>query len=224
MGIHERKEREKEQRREEILDAAQRLFFEKGLTTATMDEIAETAELSKGTLYLYYKSKEDLYLAVMMRGMEILLEMLDEVVSSNDSVPKMLIRIRDAYTAYFNNHRDYFRMMHFLQTPQFHKQVDDEMRRNCGMLNRRVWDLVNGILQRGIDEGILRNNLNPVEVGIILWSSATALMLRIDSEHQIWKETFHIDLAKTLKLSNTLLFDAICTEEGRRALAAIANT
>ena len=224
MGIHERKEREKEQRREEILDAAQRVFFEKGLSTATMDEIAETAELSKGTLYLYYKSKEDLYLAVMMRGMEILLEMLAEVVRSNDSVPKMLIRLRDVYTAYFNNHRDYFRMMHFLQTPQFHKQVDDEMRRNCGTLNRRVWDLVNGILQRGIDEGILRNDLNPVEVGIILWSSATALMLRIDSEHQIWKETFHIDLAKTLKLSNTLLFDAICTEEGRRALAAIANT
>jgi AcrR family transcriptional regulator len=188
-----------------------------------MDEIAETAELSKGTLYLYYKSKEDLYLAVMMRGMEILLEMLAEVVRSDDSVPNMLIRLRDAYTAYFNNHRDYFRMMHFLQTPQFHKQVDDEMRKNCGMLNRRVWDLVNGILQRGVDEGILRNNLNPVEVGIILWSSATALMLRIDSEHQIWKETFHIDLAKTLKLSNTLLFDAICTEEGRRALAAISN-
>ncbi|MDP2886725.1 MAG: TetR/AcrR family transcriptional regulator [Ignavibacteria bacterium] len=224
MGIHERKEREKEQRREEILDAAQRVFFEKGLTTATMDEIAETAELSKGTLYLYYKSKEDLYLAVMMRGMEILLEMLAEVVRSNDSVPKLLIRLRDAYTAYFNNHRDYFRMMHFLQTPQFHKQVDDEMKRNCGTLNRRIWDLVNGILQRGIDEGILRNNLNPVEVGIILWSSATALMLRIDSEHQIWKETLHIDLAKTLKLSNTLFFDAICTEEGRRAIAAIANT
>jgi AcrR family transcriptional regulator len=148
VGIHERKEREKEQRREEILDAAQRVFFEKGLSNATMDEIAETAELSKGTLYLYYKSKEDLYLAVMMRGMEILLEMLSEIAMSNDSVPKMLIRLRDAYTAYFNNHRDYFRMMHFLQTPQFHKQVDDEMRRNCRTLNRRVWDPVNGILQR----------------------------------------------------------------------------
>jgi hypothetical protein len=115
-------------------------------------------------------------------------------------------------------------MMHFLQTPQFHKQVDDEMRRNCRTLNRRVWDPVNGILQRGIDEGILRKNLNPVEVGIILWSSATALMIRIDSEDQIWKETFQIDLAKTLELSNTLLFGAICTEEGRKALAATANT
>ena len=60
MGTHERKEREKEHRREEILAAAQAVFFEKGLQNSTMDEIAERAELSKGTLYLYYKSKEDL--------------------------------------------------------------------------------------------------------------------------------------------------------------------
>lgn len=67
MGIQERKEREKESRKEEIINAAQKIFFEKGLPAATMDEIAEAAELSKGTLYLYYKSKEDLYLAVTMR-------------------------------------------------------------------------------------------------------------------------------------------------------------
>ena len=72
MGIVERKEREKEHRREEIIDAAQRIFFQKGLSAATMDEIAEAAELSKGTLYLYYNSKEDLYLSVMLRGMDIL--------------------------------------------------------------------------------------------------------------------------------------------------------
>lgn len=224
MGIQERKGREREQRRDEILDGAQRVFFEKGLHAATMDEIAETAELSKGTLYLYYKSKEDLYLAVMMRGMEVLRDMFTGVAMSGESSAKMLIALGDAYLAYFNAHREYFRMLHFLQTPQFHKQVSDEMKLSVGALNKRVWDLVNGILQRGIDEGVLRNDLNPVEVGIILWSSATALLLRIDSEYPLWKETFRIDLSHTLKLSNSLLFDAICTTEGRKAITAIANT
>ena len=224
MGIHERKEREKEHRREEILDAAQRVYFEKGLHTATMDEIAEKAELSKGTLYLYYKSKEDLYLAVMMRGMEVLRDMFTKVAESGESAANMITALGDAYLAYFNAHREYFRMLHFLQTPQFHKQVTEEMKESCDVLNRQVWDPVNGILQRGIDEGILRKDLNPVEVGIILWSSATALLLRIDSEYLIWKETFQIDLSHTLKLSNSLMFDAICTEDGRRTIKAIANT
>ena len=44
MGITERKEREKEHRKEEIIDAAQKVFFEKGLLLTTMDEIAEIAE------------------------------------------------------------------------------------------------------------------------------------------------------------------------------------
>jgi len=223
MGIQERKEREKGHRREEILDAAQTVFFDKGLHFATMDEIAVRAELSKGTLYLYFKSKEDLYLAVMMRGMEILRAMFTQVAQSGKPVASMLISLGDEYLSYFNNHREYFRMIHFLQTPQFHKQVSEDVKKSCGVLNRQVWEPVTGILQRGIDEGILRSNLNPSEVGIILWSSATALMLRIDSEYDLWKENIHIDLAQTLKLSNSLLFDAICTEHGRTMITAAAN-
>ena len=223
MGILERKEREKGHRREEILDAAQHVFFERGLYAATMDEIAEKAELSKGTLYLYYKSKEDLYLAVMMRGTEILRDKFTDVANSGESAAKMLIDLGEAYVSYFTDHKEYFRMIHFMQTPQFHKQVTDDMKKNCGTLNRRVWDLVIGILQRCIDEGVLRKDLNPIDVGVILWSSATALMTRIDSEYPIWKESFHIDLTQTLKLSNSLLFDAICTADGRKAITALAT-
>ena len=61
MGITERKEREKLQRREDILNAAERVFFSKGHKNSTMDDVAEEAELSKGTLYLYFKSKEGFY-------------------------------------------------------------------------------------------------------------------------------------------------------------------
>ena len=223
LGIHERKEREKEQRREDILDAAQRVFFEKGLATSTMDDIAETAELSKGTLYLYYKSKEDLYLTVMMRGMQLLFDAFSEVANGAYSPAKMLSRLSEAYLNYFDNHRDYFRMMHYLQAPQFHKQVSEEVKQSCGVLNQRIWDLVNGMLQRCIDEGLLRKDLNPAEVGLILWSSATALMLRIDNEEGIWREAFRLNLHDVLKLSNDLLFDAICTEKGRQELKALSN-
>jgi TetR/AcrR family transcriptional regulator len=224
MGILERKEREKGHRREEILDAAQKVFFERGLHVATMDEIAEKAELSKGTLYLYYKSKEDLYLAVMMRGMEILRDLFAKVTQSDVSPAGKLVALGDAYLTFFNSHREYFRMAHFLQSPQFHKQVTAEMKQSCGILNRQVWELVTAIIQRCIDEGVLHKNLNPAEIGVILWSSATALMLRIDSEYAIWTDNFHIDLSQTLKLNHSLLFDAICTEQGRKAIKAVANT
>jgi TetR/AcrR family transcriptional regulator len=72
MGIAERKEREKQLRREEIVTAAEKVFFSKGFDLSTMDDVAEKAELSKGTLYLYFKSKEDLHMAVARKSIRIL--------------------------------------------------------------------------------------------------------------------------------------------------------
>jgi TetR/AcrR family transcriptional regulator len=220
MGIQERKEREKEHRKEEILDAAQKVFFEKGLTAATMDEIAESAELSKGTLYLYYSSKEDLYLAVMMRGMQILFEMINKITNSKKKLVDVLLDIIHVYKKFFDLHRSYFRMFAFFQTPQFHKQVSPEMKEYCSINNNRVWDLVTGLLKKGMEEGIIRKELNPVEIAIILWSSSTALMLRLDNENDIWKEKMKIDLSRTLDTSNRLFFESILTKTGRAQLNA----
>ena len=72
MGIAERKEREKQLRREEIVTAAEKVFFSRGFDLSTMDDVAEKAELSKGTLYLYFKSKEDLHMAVARKSIRIL--------------------------------------------------------------------------------------------------------------------------------------------------------
>ena len=68
MGISERKEREKEQRRKDIIDSAEKVFFEKGLNNSTMDEVAKQAELSKGTLYLYFKSKEEIHFEIRKKA------------------------------------------------------------------------------------------------------------------------------------------------------------
>ncbi len=221
MGIVERKEREKEHRKEEILDAAQKVFFARGLATATMDEIAETAELSKGTLYLYYKSKEDMYLAVMMRGMEELHDEFERIAASKLSSVKKIIKLGDTYKEYFNTHRKYFQMVHFLQSPQFHKQVSDEMMKSCDVDGQKIWNVISEILKHGREDGTLRPEFNPMELGVILWSSETALLSRLDNESESWKKRFNIDLAHTLKISNTLLLESILTDRGRSEFASL---
>jgi TetR/AcrR family transcriptional regulator len=221
MGIAERKEREKEHRKEDIIDAAQKVFFEKGLLTATMDEIAVTAELAKGTLYLYYKSKEDLYLAVMMRGLKILYEMFEKVIDSPKPTTEKLMELGEAYTAYYEQNKNYFRMLHFFQTPQFHRQVTEEMKQACSINNQKLWSLVIGIFKKGIEEKTIREDLNPTDVAIIIWSTATTLLMRIDSEYDLWKERMHIDLNQTLRLSYSLLLDSIQTEKGKLELKSI---
>ena len=90
MGIAERKEREKLVRREQILEAAYQLFHESGFSAATMDQIAERAELAKGTLYLYFKSKEEVYYALLDRGLEILIGLLEDKVNQRPPRDRIL--------------------------------------------------------------------------------------------------------------------------------------
>ena len=223
MGIHERKEREKERRREEILDAAQRVFVEKGLTTATVDDIAIAAELSKGTLYLYFESKEDIYIALMTRGLQLLYSMFNNTISVETSVVKILHRMEEAYTEFFNTQRNYFRMLDSAFRPNVHKEVSEEMRRTYTTQSQKNWEQIIDLFNRGVREKKIRNDINPVDMAIIIWSNATTLMTRIDREGEIWQKERNIDLTKTLEASFHLLTDAILTPEGREEYADLTE-
>jgi AcrR family transcriptional regulator len=79
MGIRERKERERERRKQQIMVAAKRVFTEKGFSKATMEDIAKEAELSPGTLYLYFKNKDELYASLSLRILQYLMIRLEHV-------------------------------------------------------------------------------------------------------------------------------------------------
>ncbi len=215
MGIEERKEREKEHRREEIINAAEKVFFEKGLQIATMDEIAEEAELGKSTLYLYYKSKEDLYLAVLMRGSDILYQIFQKVVTSGEPTIKQVAGLGEAYYDFFKQYRNYFRMFYFFENPQMHRQVSEEMMGMCSENNGRIWKLIVDLIRKGMDEGVIQRNINPTQIAVMLWSNANSLMRQMDREDGYWSERMGVDLEATLRLTYSLLLEAIMTDEAK---------
>jgi AcrR family transcriptional regulator len=85
-----RKEREKEARREAILDAAVRLFARKGNYEPTLDDIAAEAELSKGTIYNYFKDKHYLFAALLLRCHERVQQNLEEMIAAINSLPELI--------------------------------------------------------------------------------------------------------------------------------------
>jgi AcrR family transcriptional regulator len=77
MGIQERREREKLGRRNAIIEAARKLFLEKGIEHATMKEIAREAGLSKAALYLYFQNKEELTFELLHISLTKIRELID---------------------------------------------------------------------------------------------------------------------------------------------------
>ncbi len=218
MGIAERKEREKEQRREEILDAAQKIFFTKGLQSATMDEIAAAAELSKGTLYLYFNSKEDLYLAVLLRGLQHLSKMFQEVVAKNLPVIETIRELQRAYVLFFRRHVDYFRMLDFFETPQFHKQVSEEIKLQCHAATEALWQMVIKVIERGMTQGMIKKEMNARQTAVMFWVCINSLLRYMDRDDHFWKEKMAVDLHEMLEVLSNLLLEAMLTSKGRRTI------
>jgi len=220
MGIPERKEREKEQRREEILQAAQIVFFEKGLQTATMDEIAETAELSKGTLYLYYKSKEDLYLAVLLRGLDYLEELFRRALQPRLPAVILIRRLQQAYVEFFRHQRNYFRMLDFFEAPQFHKQVSEEMLGQCSQATMKIWQMATNLIARGIRDGELKPDTNPGQAAVMFWLSINGLLQQMDRDDPYWKENLAINFNDTIDWFSGIYLQALMTDRGKSLLAS----
>lgn len=176
MTIYERKEREKQERRLMILHAAKQVFFEKGLVHATMDEIAERAELSKGTLYLYFKSKEDLYLSLAKEGMEILILRFKEVASKNQPGDILLLKLGEAYYQFYEEYQDYFKILFFLEHGDIHTKVSDELKNEVEMKGAQCLEIVAQVVNKGIEEGIFRKDIEPKEIAAILWTNSNGII------------------------------------------------
>lgn len=106
-----RKEREREARREAILDAAARVFSRKSFFEATLEEIATEAELAKGTLYNYYEDKPDIFASLMSRGQREFQENLVRAIELGGSLESMLRRILEMSIRIMNDHKYMFRMI-----------------------------------------------------------------------------------------------------------------
>lgn len=109
MTRKERAKREWENLRNDIIDAAEQLFFSKGYEKVTMDDIVKKAELSKSTLYVYIKSKEELFLLVHLRGLkkrQAMMETLDE----EESGYERLRAFGREYYSFYETYPEYLRL------------------------------------------------------------------------------------------------------------------
>ncbi len=111
MGINERRERERQRRRADIIRAAAEVFAERGLESASMDAIASRAELGKATLYYYFPNKKALFDAVLASGIKQFLLDLDAEGPDTRDLPSAVESILRAYVTFFQANRP---LMHLL--------------------------------------------------------------------------------------------------------------
>jgi AcrR family transcriptional regulator len=153
LGSPEKRKKEKENKKNTILKAARKLFFDRGFKFVTVDSIAAKAGVSKGSIYLYFDSKEEIYAQVLIAD-NIELNKNIKIFSTREApAAELLLEFSQIYINYFLDHNELFRilMTFMLQTEQMNltQEQNTELIRTT---NDNI-KVISTIIQKGIDSG-----------------------------------------------------------------------
>jgi len=177
MGTKERKERERTERRETIIDAAEEVINDKGFDAATVDEIAERAELGKGTLYLYVKSKASIYLAISERGSKILNSEMAKIITLDLTGLEMLRKLGEKYLKFIQANPIYFNAFAFYENMMDQEKLaESEIAQNCEKHAREAMTYIVRSLQIGMQDGSVDSSYDPKELGVIIWGASKGIV------------------------------------------------
>lgn len=175
-----------------ILDAAKKLFAEKGVLQTTMDDISKEADYSKSTIYVYFASKEEIYNYIILENMVMLRDTLSAIIDSNQGfencyykICKTLLGFNKEYPLYFES------IMGKISVEQedFDKQPVLLDIFNVGEeINENICQLI----QRGISDNYLRNDIEPLATVFMMWSSIYGIILLSNQKEQYLQEKLNI--------------------------------
>jgi AcrR family transcriptional regulator len=176
MSVAERREREKQFRIQDILEAAEKVFFNKGFESATMNEIAREAELGKGTIYLYFKGKDDVHRAIVERGMDILFGLIKGAAKQQASGMSRLETVWDSFMRFRADYPNYCNAFIHYETKPNEGQKPGSF---DGWVNKyKVINFMIAAIEQGRDDGSIRSDLNAADMTLMLWAQMTgAIML-----------------------------------------------
>jgi AcrR family transcriptional regulator len=159
-----------------IEDAAMRVIARKGMAAATMQEIAAEAGIAKGTIYLYFRDRDELVEKTFERAMNELHARVDAALQSGASFEEKLRSMLTAKIEFFRDHREFFRLYMSLRYPEGNAQQQRRQKRTCQPQYRsRVNDLAR-MLEEAMDRGeIRRMNANRLALVIVEASNAITI-------------------------------------------------
>jgi TetR/AcrR family transcriptional regulator len=181
MGTAQRKERERDQRRRNILASARAAFLRYGIATTTMERIAQEAELAKGTLYLYFRNREELLMGLLADDIGTLSSAIESVASSPLSPPDKLQKAFETFYAYSQENVFFYQMMTQTNVGLMPNSIaDNPTVSDFISVNERLINLVEGIVEEGVQRGFfhLHGPIRTVVAEVIIAMKGSVMILR----------------------------------------------
>ena len=194
MKSEDRKAWEKQQRRNRSIDIAQDIFFKKGYEVSTIIEIAAASGYNKRSIYLYFKDKEEIFLAIVLRGLTQLFQILETA-----PVDQGIQGLGQAFFDFSLAHPDYLKliMIYEANTCVYSAgavKPDDRgsYKGRCQQQTDAIADLITRFIARGIEKDTIKTALAPAQLMLLLWGQVFGVMQIITMRQKHFYETYGI--------------------------------
>ena len=174
-SIQERRQLERQQRRRKIQRVARRIFAERGFAGATIEEIARKSSLSVGAIYLYFKSKEELYVSLLQDSLEQLAEEVSRIPAQTPDSRAALRALWDRFLEFAETFKEFHRVVLLAGEPGAREGVSAEVVSALGQAASRSLTLIEAIIDAGITAGVYRADCKRAAAEL-LWASFLGLV------------------------------------------------
>ncbi|TXC77029.1 TetR/AcrR family transcriptional regulator [Luteibaculum oceani] len=200
MGTVVKKHKDKAVRKSEIIAAAEKIFFKSGIHQASMDAVASEADVSKGTLYLYFKNKNALYRAILRRAFETLEKYVTEAISDFSGNGKEKIKeAGKAYIKFSKEHPGYFdAILHYENDTVSLDDMEAESLKSM-IAGNQVLEVLANVVKAGMDDGSIGTHKNPIKLAIILWGSTTGMLQMLNAKSKLLEHYYNLSEEEMLE-------------------------
>jgi len=180
MSTAARRKREREQRRQSIIDAAESLFFSRGYDNVSINDIAKEVELNRATIYLYFENKETLCFAVILRGVRILNRMVKNNVKATNDTQKIKV-IGNTYNTFFSLYPQYFQVYYYFQSGRFGSYETGLKRpawddvREIIRLQKEIFDILHLAIKNGVKMGKISPKIDTFYATFLVMSAIDSM-------------------------------------------------
>ena len=192
-----------EERRRQILEAARECFIERGFNLTRMDEIARHAGLSKGGLYFHFKSKRDLFVALVEAEYETSMGFFEAIKASPQSPKEKLASLASFFVTFFTANPEYPRFFVVIG-----EQIlrDETIREFALRLQLNYVEVLSGIVQEGIDNGTFRAEVDPKMIAELMKMLTDGVEIRVSLGDVPAAESI-------IKSATDLIFNGLLTDK-----------
>ncbi len=213
-----RNETEKSMRRLSILEGAEKVFFNKGFDKCSMDDIAKEAGLSRSLLYVYFKDKNDIHLALCLKALESFHNRQERAIRNH---PTGLARIRafgESYYQFYKEEPNNFKLLcaRMGMHSELHAHPEEAELPGPELLahaEQQSMELMARCLQQGLDDGSIDPEVvvNPLQTAMFLRGALHGVIMLQDASGSRLFDRVQLDREALIRYSIDCVIDKIRT-------------